>query len=293
LGADRLALDVVVAGKRCTVAITQIGPITTIDDAVVAAIHGGAGPVAHAVAGGALARELGRVVLGGVDDLGAPRPSTIAEHAVWVAFCAAALARLGSPLVVEPTRDRPRGGVAIEIVVGGAARGRAVLVVSSSALERAPAPRSLADLASAGWLDAIDVGAPIAIAGARFTSDELVALRVRDVMVVERAGPTLRVGRGGIAVAIDGDRATVRAAYQRGTMDETLGDDLTVELVVSAGMAKVSARRLLELAAGDVVRLDKPADGAVELVVGGRAIGRGELVEVDGELAVRITALHR
>jgi flagellar motor switch/type III secretory pathway protein FliN len=103
-----------------------------------------------------------------------------------------------------------------------------------------------------------------------------------------RGGGVLRVARGEVPVTIDGDRVTVRAPYQRGRMDETLGEDLTVELAVSAGTATLSARALLELAPGAVLALGRPAGGQVELVVGRRVIGTGELIDVDGELAVRV-----
>ena len=75
-------------------------------------------------------------------------------------------------------------------------------------------------------------------------------------------------------------------------MDESLGDDVTVELAVSAGTVSLSARAVLELAPGRVLALGRPAAGQVELVLGRQVIGKGELIEVDGELAVRVLALH-
>jgi flagellar motor switch/type III secretory pathway protein FliN len=40
-----------------------------------------------------------------------------------------------------------------------------------------------------------------------------------------------------------------------------------------------------------VLGLSRAAGAAVELVTGERVIARGELVDVDGELGVRVTAL--
>jgi len=49
---------------------------------------------------------------------------------------------------------------------------------------------------------------------------------------------------------------------------------------------------VLELAPGQVLALGRPAAGQVELVLGRQVIGTGELIDVDGELAVRVLALH-
>ena len=70
--------------------------------------------------------------------------------------------------------------------------------------------------------------------------------------------------------------------------DETLLGDLSVAVVCELGQLTLSARELLELAPGAVLPLGKPAGGAVELTCGGRHVARGELVEMDGELGIRI-----
>jgi flagellar motor switch protein FliN/FliY len=40
-----------------------------------------------------------------------------------------------------------------------------------------------------------------------------------------------------------------------------------------------------------VVDLDRPADGAVDVLVNGRVVARGEIVIVDGECGVRVTEI--
>ena len=52
-----------------------------------------------------------------------------------------------------------------------------------------------------------------------------------------------------------------------------------------------SARRLLELSPGQVLPLGRRTGDRVELRAGGKVIGDGELIDVDGELAVRVVRL--
>jgi flagellar motor switch protein FliN len=71
---------------------------------------------------------------------------------------------------------------------------------------------------------------------------------------------------------------------------DLLGD---VEMSVTAvlGRTRLTVRHLLGLAIGHVVELDKTADSAVDLLVNGTPIARGEVVVVDDEFGVRITEI--
>lgn len=60
---------------------------------------------------------------------------------------------------------------------------------------------------------------------------------------------------------------------------------VTVEL----GHTRMMMRDLLNLRAGSIVELDRPAGGPVDIVVNGTLLARGEVVVVDDELGVRIT----
>jgi flagellar motor switch/type III secretory pathway protein FliN len=322
-GAARLA------GRALAARVVRVGAGSIDPDGAVAVVRGGPEPVL-AVGGGALVRALAQAILGGPEELAAPRAPTAAEQAVWALAVATVLAaKTDDGWSAEPSRIAPAmigpAAAVVELAValeGTAASGAAWLAVPAAVLDR-PAPgASLARLATgrSGWLDDVAVEAPVVIAHAAVTLAEIAVLRVRDAIVVGaiacdgaagasvpmtvRSGVSagandggagagsLRVGRGELPVTIDGDRVTVRAPYQRGRMDEALGDDLTVELGVSAGTVSVSARKLLELAPGEVLPLGKPATGAVELVLGKRVIGAGELIEIDGELAVRVLAVY-
>ncbi len=70
-------------------------------------------------------------------------------------------------------------------------------------------------------------------------------------------------------------------------------DDVTVAMVVELGRVMVSAADVMGLRAGQVIELSRAPGEPVDLVVDGKRIGKGELVEIDGELGVRILSLAR
>ena len=66
-----------------------------------------------------------------------------------------------------------------------------------------------------------------------------------------------------------------------------------IEITVSVGQARPLLKDLLALRRDAVLSLDRRIDDPVELYIGDRLIGRGELTELDpaegGGLAVRLT----
>ena len=66
-----------------------------------------------------------------------------------------------------------------------------------------------------------------------------------------------------------------------------------IEVTISVGKARPLVRDLLRLSRDAVLTLDRRVDDPVELYVGDKLIGRGELTELDGDhagqLAVRLT----
>jgi type III secretion system YscQ/HrcQ family protein len=64
--------------------------------------------------------------------------------------------------------------------------------------------------------------------------------------------------------------------------------DVPVTLAVELGRINLPLRRLANLKPGDVVELGRHAKEPVELTSGGRLIARGELVQIDTELGVRV-----
>lgn len=67
--------------------------------------------------------------------------------------------------------------------------------------------------------------------------------------------------------------------------------DVQVELAVEIGRVKLPLRELLSLSPGAVLELDRAADAPVDVLVNGCLVARGEVVVIDGEFGVRITAV--
>lgn len=78
-------------------------------------------------------------------------------------------------------------------------------------------------------------------------------------------------------------------------MAETEGllRDIAVPLVIEIGRVKMSATDVVNLRVGQVFDLKRSPHDPVDLVVQNRLIGKGELVEVDGNLGVRLLSLAK
>lgn len=72
-------------------------------------------------------------------------------------------------------------------------------------------------------------------------------------------------------------------------IDKKMLADIPVEATVELGRAKVTLREVLELAEGSIINLDKPAGEALDIKVGGKTIGQGEVIAVDDFYGIRIT----
>lgn len=87
----------------------------------------------------------------------------------------------------------------------------------------------------------------------------------------------------------DGDEGLEEASAEAAG----LLDDVSVALVVELGRVSVSAADVVQLRPGHVIELSRKPGEPVDLVVDGKRIGKGELVEIDGELGVRILSLSK
>jgi len=67
--------------------------------------------------------------------------------------------------------------------------------------------------------------------------------------------------------------------------------DVPVTLSVELGSCQMPMREVLQLKAGSVVQLEKPADGPVEVLVNRKLIARGQVVVVDDRFGIKITEL--
>jgi flagellar motor switch protein FliN/FliY len=67
------------------------------------------------------------------------------------------------------------------------------------------------------------------------------------------------------------------------------GGDL--ELVIELGRARLPAEQAASLGPGDVVALESLVDEPVNIVIAGRLVARGEVLELDGSFCIRVTEL--
>ena len=72
-----------------------------------------------------------------------------------------------------------------------------------------------------------------------------------------------------------------------GALVEAVGE-VPVVVRVEIGVAEMRAREWAALGRGDVIALGRKIGEPVTLRVGGVAVAKGELVEIEGEVGVRI-----
>src|SRR5262249_48139048 len=121
-----------------------------------------------------------------------------------------------------------------------------------------------------------------------------------------RGGPVnLCLGRGGFRGRLDGEALTVLESFRlnlgASQMDETKSEnasadallrELPVEVGCELGRVTMTGGELLELRPGAVIPVGRPLAGPVDLTVGGRVVARGELVDVEGEIGIRVMQVN-
>ncbi len=242
---------------------------------------------AIAISGGAT-RAITQRLLGGPAELDAPRPATPAEHAIAALVAAAALEDLAVAGDVWPDPAALPTGDAIEIALDVAGHAATLLVGLPRAFELRVAPiRPLA-----AWTETVSFDLPIVMGRCALATAAVEQLAVRDVITLERAAGNLELVVGDGRFGLRAHAGAVVAAVATGYVGIEMGTDPgTTELTVAVGTTRLTLRQLAELAIGEVVPLGKPLAGPFELRAAGRVLGRGELVDVDGELGVRIVSL--
>lgn len=75
-------------------------------------------------------------------------------------------------------------------------------------------------------------------------------------------------------------------------MEPLLGD-MPVHVVVELGRVELTADEVISLRPGQLLELGRAPTDPVDLVVDGRILAKGELVEIEGQLGVRIQSLPR
>lgn len=64
--------------------------------------------------------------------------------------------------------------------------------------------------------------------------------------------------------------------------------NINLPVMVALGRSFMSIHDILKLKPGQILELNKSPNEPVDLVVNGKVVARGELVDVDGRLAVRL-----
>ncbi len=236
-------------------------------------------------------RALAQRLLGGPAELEAPRPLTVAEHAIWALAVAAALTDLDIAAEVWP---RGGGGssaaadqsitVAFELELPAGLAPSPMTVTASfppDLLLRTPPPRRL---------HAWELDVPIVIGRCALPRASVAGLVARDVITID-ARLELVIGEGGIGLSAAPGAVEARVATGYVPRGMALPDEAMLEVTVQLGTIQLSLRRLGELAVGQIVPLGRPLTGPYEVHAAGRMVARGELVDIDGELGVRIVSI--
>jgi len=287
LGAKVAAL----AGGAVRARFVGVTPHVPDPHAAIAEIWYGGVPITLAASSRPV-RALAQRLLGGPAELEAPRPLTVAEHAIWALAVAAALTDLDIAAEVWPQGGGgPRGAaadrpitVAFELELPEGLAPSPMTVAASfppDILLRTPPPRRL---------HAWELDVPIVIGRCALPRASVAGLVVRDVITID-ARLELAIGDGGIGLSAAPGAVEARVATGYVPRDMALPDDATFEVTVQLGTTRLSLRRLGELAIGQIVPLGRPLTGPYEVHAAGRMVGRGELVDIDGELGVRIVSI--
>ena len=69
---------------------------------------------------------------------------------------------------------------------------------------------------------------------------------------------------------------------------EGLLRDVPAPVVVELGRIRLNTSQVVRLRVGQILRLPRGPNDPVNLVVNGKLFARGELIEVDGELGIRL-----
>ncbi|WP_394824304.1 FliM/FliN family flagellar motor switch protein [Pendulispora albinea] len=99
-------------------------------------------------------------------------------------------------------------------------------------------------------------------------------------------GLSATLGEDGTLV-VGGSVEDLSMAREENILVENAGD-IPVVVRVEVGSAEMRARDWASVRAGDVITLGRPVGSSVLLRVGGQEVARGELVDIEGELGVRI-----
>jgi type III secretion protein Q len=200
-------------------------------------------------------------------------------------------ARLAPRLGGRPAPPVPGQAAASPLAVdlaleAGAVRGRARLLLPPAALRALADPPGLAEP-----LLSLPLFASLRAGAAPLLPEELAALQPGDVVLVDPPpeGRHRLVFPGGFTAV--GPAAGGTFTVERTTMDERLAE-IPVVLEVELARVPLTLADLARLVPGATLPLHLDKQGLVALRLGERAVARGELVDVDGAVGVRILSME-
>lgn len=107
-------------------------------------------------------------------------------------------------------------------------------------------------------------------------------LEVAEIVVQEQP-LEMDMARDGHSTAEGGDEGGDNLPETEGLLR-----DVPAPVVVELGRVKLNTAQLIRMRPGQILRLPRGPNDPVDLVVNGKLFARGELIEVDGELGVRL-----
>jgi type III secretion protein Q len=188
------------------------------------------------------------------------------------------LARAGAP---------PASPLAVDLAIeAGALRGRARLLLPPAAVRALADPPELAEP-----LISLPLFASLRAGSAPLLPEELAALAPGDVVLIDPPpeGRHRLLFQGGFTAI--GPAAGGTFTVERTTMDERLAE-IPVVLEVELARVPLTLADLARLTPGATLPLHLDKRGLVALRLGERAVARGELVDVDGAVGVRVLSME-
>jgi len=106
------------------------------------------------------------------------------------------------------------------------------------------------------------------------------------VTILEGTGGTSMNDAGSIKRASFAPLQPSPVSGEQGSMDLIM--DISLDLSVELGHTSIPVRDVLQLGPGSILELDKLAGEAVDILVNGKLIAKGEVVVVDENFGIRV-----
>lgn len=182
--------------------------------------------------------------------------------------------------------SEPRSPLAVEIAIAvGDLRGSGRLLLPADAVRRldsgADLPGPVAAWSAVGW---------VASGGARLSAAEVATLGRGDVLLLD-VPPSNDAWLRLPGLRLRGRREGEMFHIEEGAVDRTTAE-LPLEITVEIARVSLTLGDLARLEPGGAVPLHAPRDGRVVLRLGDRPVARGQLVEIEGALGVRVDDLE-